>query len=266
MWAYMLFFFDFLWSEQLKPWQFSASREPSTLVPFGKWINSSQIAILVTVVQDLFLMLKHNYLPFTDRSPCSILQTKLYTEDWIGLRTLDKAGKVKFVSVPGKHLGISQQDMQRYVVPYLKDYASTRKPRLNRKFVKNKKMEKAVPKFKEEPSVAALLNGSSSYWWPPSVKTFFAEMLGLVEESSWEKKSFWHAGFKKNENKNSVKWCRSRSRVLTRIIYVKLVEHTTRKCDILMETKLTGIMGKKLFESLVKSILQIIRYLHNKNV
>ena len=86
------------------------------------------------------------------------------------MRTLDKAGKVKFVSVPGKHLGISQQDMQRYVVPYLKDHAST--------------MEKAVPKFKEEPSVAALLNGSSSYWWPPSVKTFFAEMLGLVEEES----------------------------------------------------------------------------------
>ncbi|XP_019095698.1 PREDICTED: palmitoyl-protein thioesterase 1-like isoform X2 [Camelina sativa] len=27
-------------------------------------------------------------------------QTKLYTEDWIGLKTLDVAGKVKFVSVP----------------------------------------------------------------------------------------------------------------------------------------------------------------------
>ncbi|KMT11780.1 hypothetical protein BVRB_5g104830 [Beta vulgaris subsp. vulgaris] len=29
------------------------------------------------------------------------LQTKLYTEDWIGLKTLDVAGTVKFVSVAG---------------------------------------------------------------------------------------------------------------------------------------------------------------------
>ncbi|CAA7023926.1 unnamed protein product [Microthlaspi erraticum] len=28
-------------------------------------------------------------------------QTQLYTEDWIGLKTLDYAGKVQFVSVPG---------------------------------------------------------------------------------------------------------------------------------------------------------------------
>ncbi|PKI41531.1 hypothetical protein CRG98_038042 [Punica granatum] len=46
-------------------------------------------------------------------------QTQLYTEDWIGLRTLDEAGKVKFISVSGNHLGISKRDMKTYVVPYL---------------------------------------------------------------------------------------------------------------------------------------------------
>lgn len=47
------------------------------------------------------------------------MQTKLYTEDWIGLKTLDEAGRVHFISVPGKHLGISEADMKKHVVPYL---------------------------------------------------------------------------------------------------------------------------------------------------
>ncbi|XP_019056232.1 PREDICTED: palmitoyl-protein thioesterase 1-like isoform X2 [Tarenaya hassleriana] len=46
-------------------------------------------------------------------------QTKLYTEDWIGLKTLDTAGKVKFISVAGKHLQLSHDDVVKYVVPYL---------------------------------------------------------------------------------------------------------------------------------------------------
>ncbi|EOA18084.1 hypothetical protein CARUB_v10006536mg [Capsella rubella] len=48
-------------------------------------------------------------------------QTKLYTEDWIGLKTLDAAGKVKFVSVPGEHLRMAQDEVVKYVVPYLKN-------------------------------------------------------------------------------------------------------------------------------------------------
>jgi len=48
-------------------------------------------------------------------------QTALYIEDWIGLKTLDDAGRVKFLSVPGGHLGISQSDMKKHVVPYLVD-------------------------------------------------------------------------------------------------------------------------------------------------
>ncbi|KAK7252691.1 hypothetical protein RIF29_36827 [Crotalaria pallida] len=46
-------------------------------------------------------------------------ETNLYIEDWIGLRTLDEAGRVRFISVPGGHLGISEKDMKKYVVPYL---------------------------------------------------------------------------------------------------------------------------------------------------
>ncbi|XP_045818766.1 palmitoyl-protein thioesterase 1-like isoform X3 [Trifolium pratense] len=46
-------------------------------------------------------------------------ETKLYIEDWIGLRALDEAGRVHFISVPGKHLGISEADMKKHIVPYL---------------------------------------------------------------------------------------------------------------------------------------------------
>ncbi|VVB12737.1 unnamed protein product [Arabis nemorensis] len=48
-------------------------------------------------------------------------KTKLYREDWIGLKTLDVAGKVKFVSVPGEHLQMAKDDVVKYVVPYLQN-------------------------------------------------------------------------------------------------------------------------------------------------
>ncbi|XP_051116907.1 uncharacterized protein LOC127241752 isoform X2 [Andrographis paniculata] len=46
-------------------------------------------------------------------------QTLLYIEDWIGLKTLDGAGKVKYIRVPGGHLQISRDDLIKYVVPYV---------------------------------------------------------------------------------------------------------------------------------------------------
>ncbi|KAL1213993.1 hypothetical protein V5N11_007355 [Cardamine amara subsp. amara] len=54
-----------------------------------------------------------------------VQQTKLYTEDWIGLKTLDDAGKVKFVTVPGEHIRMAEPDIIKYVVPYLKDQPSS---------------------------------------------------------------------------------------------------------------------------------------------
>lgn len=54
----------------------------------------------------------------------SIMQTELYIEDWIGLKTLDEAGKVKFINVSGNHLAITRSDMKKYVVPYLEDGTS----------------------------------------------------------------------------------------------------------------------------------------------
>ncbi|XP_047320273.1 palmitoyl-protein thioesterase 1-like [Impatiens glandulifera] len=47
-------------------------------------------------------------------------KTKLYEEDWIGLKMLADSGRVKFISVGGAHIDLSFDDMLRYVVPYLK--------------------------------------------------------------------------------------------------------------------------------------------------
>ncbi|KAF2572060.1 hypothetical protein F2Q70_00002311 [Brassica cretica] len=63
----------------------------------------------------------------------SAQQTKLYTEDWIGLKTLDDAGKVKFVSVKGAHIIMADLDVVKYVVPYLQNHPSFQQKRFNRK-------------------------------------------------------------------------------------------------------------------------------------
>ncbi|CAH8277959.1 unnamed protein product [Arabidopsis lyrata] len=61
-----------------------------------------------------------------------VSQTKLYIEDWIGLKALARAGKVQFVIVPSAHLIIADEDLVNYVVPLLEDQVSAA-PRLNRK-------------------------------------------------------------------------------------------------------------------------------------
>ena len=85
-----------------------------------KAMNSSTNHLMSALVHDFLL-----YRPIALLLTPSAFQTKLYIEDWIGLRTLDEAGRVHFISVPGKHLGISEEDMKKHVVPYLKDQAST---------------------------------------------------------------------------------------------------------------------------------------------
>ncbi|KAL1200601.1 hypothetical protein V5N11_019794 [Cardamine amara subsp. amara] len=49
----------------------------------------------------------------------STQQTKLYKEDWIGLKALDVAGKVKFVSFSGDHLIVAYEEVVKYIVPFL---------------------------------------------------------------------------------------------------------------------------------------------------
>ncbi|RYR16387.1 hypothetical protein Ahy_B04g073397 isoform E [Arachis hypogaea] len=91
---------------------------------------SLQNLVLIMFEQDTILIPKETawfgYYPDGAFHPVlAPQQTKLYIEDWIGLRTLDEAGKVKFISVSGDHLGISSNDMKTYIVPYLEDHKST---------------------------------------------------------------------------------------------------------------------------------------------
>lgn len=51
----------------------------------------------------------------------SAKETDLYIEDWIGLRTLDEAGKVSWLSLPRGHLHINETEMSTHIVPYLID-------------------------------------------------------------------------------------------------------------------------------------------------
>ena len=48
-------------------------------------------------------------------------QTPLYQEDWLGLKVLDKAGKLKLMSVDGNHLQLDQKSLDNIIQTYLKD-------------------------------------------------------------------------------------------------------------------------------------------------
>lgn len=63
----------------------------------------------------------------------TVRETKLFKEDWIGLKPLTDTGKVEFVSVDGAHLRMSNMDIFKYVVPYLQNQPSSEQKRFNRK-------------------------------------------------------------------------------------------------------------------------------------
>ncbi|XP_072957264.1 uncharacterized protein [Typha angustifolia] len=96
--------------------------------------SSLQTLVLIMFEHDTVLIPKETawfgYYPdgaFTPVLPPQ--QTALYMEDWIGLKALDDAGRVQFVSVKGGHLRISDDDMKEYIVPYLQDEAPKKSSR-----------------------------------------------------------------------------------------------------------------------------------------
>merc|ERR1712142_403684 len=49
------------------------------------------------------------YAPGQDKDVLPLHETQLYTEDWIGLKTMDEAGKLHFLSYEGEHLQFSDE-------------------------------------------------------------------------------------------------------------------------------------------------------------
>ncbi|XP_051147475.1 uncharacterized protein LOC127262706 [Andrographis paniculata] len=91
---------------------------------YKKRFSSLDNLVLIMFERDKILVPKETswfgYYP--DGSWDTILppqETTLYIEDWIGLKTLDEAGKVKFIQVSGNHLEVAYSDMIEYIVPYL---------------------------------------------------------------------------------------------------------------------------------------------------
>ena len=46
-------------------------------------------------------------------------ETQAYKEDWLGLNTLDKAGKLKFVQYEGQHVAIPKEIWDSEILPLL---------------------------------------------------------------------------------------------------------------------------------------------------
>lgn len=45
--------------------------------------------------------------------------TDFYNEDWIGVKALNEAGKIQFVTLPGDHLSFTTEDIENTFVPFL---------------------------------------------------------------------------------------------------------------------------------------------------
>ncbi|PWA58897.1 alpha/beta-Hydrolases superfamily protein [Artemisia annua] len=79
--------------------------------------SSLENLVLIMFEQDTVVIPKETawfgYFPYGEFSPVlAPQQTKLYIEDWIGLKSLDEAGRVKYINVTGNHLGISETDIK----------------------------------------------------------------------------------------------------------------------------------------------------------
>nr|GMD31684.1 palmitoyl-protein thioesterase 1 isoform X1 [Ipomoea batatas] len=97
---------------------------------YKKRFTSLENLVLIMFDNDKVLVPKETswFGYFSDGSWSPLLsarETELYTEDWIGLRALDEAGKVKFINVTGSHLEITYGDMKKYILPYLIDNESS---------------------------------------------------------------------------------------------------------------------------------------------
>ncbi|KAL3516872.1 hypothetical protein ACH5RR_023774 [Cinchona calisaya] len=100
---------------------------------YKKRFASLDNLVLIMFDQDEVLVPRETSLfgYFPDGSWSTVLpaqETELYKEDWIGLRTLDEAGKVQFVNVSGNHLEIALDDMKKYVLPYLLENGTAQPP------------------------------------------------------------------------------------------------------------------------------------------
>lgn len=60
-------------------------------------------------------------------------ETDLYIDDWIGLKTLDEAGKVTWISFPRGHLHINETEMSTHIVPYLIDSSEEESYQVNKR-------------------------------------------------------------------------------------------------------------------------------------
>ncbi|XP_057808362.1 uncharacterized protein LOC131022841 isoform X2 [Salvia miltiorrhiza] len=102
---------------------------------YKKRFSSLENLVLIKFENDAILVPKETswfgYFPDGSWDPILPAQeTTLYTEDWIGLKSLDEAGRVKFVNVSGSHLEVSYGEMKDYILPYLLENV-TAQPRLS---------------------------------------------------------------------------------------------------------------------------------------
>jgi len=91
---------------------------------YKKNLESLNTFVLVEFLNDTVVIPRESewfgfYTPGQDQEITDLRDSQIYIEDWIGLQTLDKEGRLDFLSTEGNHLDFTDEWFIDNIIPYL---------------------------------------------------------------------------------------------------------------------------------------------------
>ena len=102
------------------------NERPTKNAQYKANLASLDLYVLIEATKDTMIYPhqseSHGYYRWTAEDPKGTLQlmrdTQAFSEDWIGLKTLDAAGKIKQMSYPGQHMALPSTMWRAQVMPF----------------------------------------------------------------------------------------------------------------------------------------------------
>ncbi|KAI8889864.1 alpha/beta-hydrolase [Backusella circina FSU 941] len=92
---------------------------------YKKNLASLDLFVMIRFSEDVMIKPGHTAWFWQDDKDQELIPLKnrtLYKEDWIGLKTMDNQGRLRFLVCPGQHMQISDEYLDKEVIrPYLKE-------------------------------------------------------------------------------------------------------------------------------------------------
>jgi palmitoyl-protein thioesterase len=88
-----------------------------------KFTKLNKVLLIKNLGDTVITPKESSFFEFFDKQGESIVplfNSTFYKEDWIGLRTLNENQKLFFLELQGEHVIVSDEDMEKYIIPFLK--------------------------------------------------------------------------------------------------------------------------------------------------